>query len=567
MPQTVVLMERIPRSPLNGKVSRSALPPVAPARSGRVGTAAASTLERVLAGLGAEVLGVPDLDRDEDFFAAGGDSLRAFQLLSRITEVTGVAVPFAQFRATPYVAGIADLVKREHGRGDADGAIVPTVRHGERQPASHGQQALWFMDRVHRGAPTYTLPICYRIRGALDLDRLDAALTAIVARHEALRTVFEHHDGKVWQRVGPASPVRTALSVVADQEEAARLATAEAGRPADMTTGPLLRSTCFRISAEEHLWLLSVHHSAFDDWSLAVFWRELAALYTGRPLAEPATQFADYSAWQEGWLRGSEAEQQRAYWRAQLAGDLPVAVPALRDAGARRQSTVGFAIEVPSDAIDPKTVESVARECGTTVAAVLLAAQFTVLRRTTGVAEAAIGVPAACRNRPGTEDLIGYLVNTVALRMRFPEGMRFRDLIARTDEAMVAALTNQDLPFVDVVAGLERRGAPGESPLFQTMFALQTTSVDGIEELDGLSVTDYFVHSGTSKAAVNWTVRQNADSWASDVEFAAGRFDEAGARRWAEALLALLAGGLADPDALIDELPLPTGERQEAVLS
>ncbi|WP_216214810.1 non-ribosomal peptide synthetase [Amycolatopsis aidingensis] len=560
VPQAIVLLDRIPRSPLNGKAARSLLPPVAPTRAGRTGEAGMTTLERVLATLAGEVLDGRPIGRDEDFFAAGGDSLRGFQLLSRVAEVTGVALTFAQLRAAPQVARIAALVQREHGRGAADGAVVPTGEHGDRQPASRGQQALWFLDRVHRGAPTYVIPVCYRIRGPLDLDRLDAALTEIVARHEALRTVLEHQGGKVWQRIRPAGPVRTAVTSVADLDEAHRLAEQEAGRPFDLSTGPLLRSACFRVGAEEHLWLLDVHHAVFDDWSLAVFWRELVALYNGGSLPAPATQYADYSAWQERWLQSADADQQRAYWRARLAGDLPGIELGSRHETGGRVGTEGFAVRLPPAAVDPAAVERVARAQGTTAFAVLLAAFFMTLRRTGDVDEAVIGVPVACRNRPGTEDLIGYLVNTVALRMRFTEGMRFGELIARTDEALAEALTNQDLPFADAVEGLARRGG-GENPLFQAMFAFQSTPMDDCGDIEGLDIEERFVHSGTAKVPLTWTMRQHAAGLAGEIEYAADRFDRTSARRWQDALLALLTAGLADPDAPIDELPLPSPEQ------
>lgn len=554
VPQTIMLLEHIPRSPLNGKVARAKLPPVAPPRAERADTAGMTTLERVVAGLVGDVLGGAPSRRDENFFAAGGDSLRGLQLLSRVTEVTGVALTFAQLRSAPHAAGIAALVKQQHGRATVDGTVVRTEHPGDRRPASRGQQAMWFLDRVHRGAPTYATPFGYRIRGPLDLARLDAALTALVARHEALRTVLEEQDGKVRQRIRPAEPVHTTLTVVADAAEAARLAEQEAGRPFELAGGPLLRSACFRIGAEEHLWLFNVHHAVFDAWSLGVFRRELAALYTGRPLPEPATQYGDYAAWQERWLRGAEAEGQRAYWRTRLAGDLPSIDLGIRRATGVPGGTGGFAIELAPDAVAPAAVERVARAYGSTAFAVLLAAFFTALRRTSGVDEAVVGVPMACRNRPGTEDMIGYLVNTVPVRVRFTAGMRFGELVEQTDAALAEAVTNQELPLADVV-GAARRG--GGEPLFQAIFALQSTPVDGSGDIPGLDIAEQFVHTGTAKFAVTWTLRLDTTGLAGEVEYAADRFDRESARSWQDTLLALLTAGLAEPGTPIDELPAP----------
>jgi hypothetical protein len=370
--------------------------------------------------------------------------------------------------------------------------------------------------------------------------------------------VLEEQSGKVWQRIRPAGPVLTALTIVADSEEASRRAEAEAGRPFDLTIGPLLRSACFRFGAEECLWLLNVHHAVFDAWSLAVFWRELIALYTGQSLPEPTAQLADYCTWQARWLRSTEADEQRAYWRVQLAGDLPTIELGSQRGSGGLVGTDGFALELPPNAVDPAAVERVARAHGTTVFAVLLAAFFATLRRTSGVDEAVVGVPVACRNRQGAEDLIGYLVNTVALRVRFTTGMRFHELITHTGEALAAALTNQELPFADVVEVLVRRGSAGKNPLFQAMFAFQSTPVDGYDDIEGLDISEQFVHSRTAKVPLTWTMRQNPVGLVGEIEYAADRFDQASARRWQDALLTLLAAELADPDALIDESPLST---------
>lgn len=555
VPRTIVLLDRIPRSELNGKVALAELPsaPAAGGRDGRAGPAEPNTLEQVVATILAEVLGWSP-GREKDFFAAGGDSLQALQLLSRVAQATGVAPTFAQLRAAPHVAGIAALVQRERGRVVANRIVTPAADRPERLLASRGQQALWYLHRLQQGAPTYAVPLGHWIRGPLDVDRMDAALTEIVARHEALRTVFEERDGRVWQRVQDADEVRTEVADVADRDEATRLAEEAAGRPFDLTAGPLLRSSCFRVGDDESLWLLNVHHSVFDAWSLAVFWREFAALYAGRALPEPATQYADYCAWQQRWLRSAEADEQRTYWREQLDDTGPVLEP-----GTRRDAVNGhdgFAVTLPHGFADPAVVEEVARECGSTPFTVLLAAFFATLRRTGGGAdEAVVGVPVACRTRPGTEDLIGYLVNTVALRMRFTEDMRFHELVARTDEALAEALTHQELPFTDVVEGLDRDGPAEENPLFQAMFVLQSTPLDG-GGIDGLAVTEHLVHSRTAKVALTCTVRQGVDGLTGEVEYAANRFDDVSARRWQDALRALLAAGLADPGARIDELPL-----------
>ncbi|MGW3116663.1 amino acid adenylation domain-containing protein [Streptomyces sp. NPDC001107] len=552
LPQTIVRLDRIPRSPLSGKALPSELPPP-PAVADRPGRILPSTMEQTVAGLVAHVLGRSP-GADEDFFAAGGDSLRGLQLLSRIAQATGAALSFDQLRSAPTVAGLTALVEGAQQHEPDVGAVTPTGERDEWRPVSRGQAALWYLDKLHRGAATYAVPLGYWISGPLDVDRMDAALTELLARHEALRTTLSERDGRVWSRLQPPVPVRTRVTAVADRAAAARRAEADAARPFDLSTGPLLRSSCYRVDDEHHLWLLNVHHSAFDAWSLGVFRREFAALYQGRRLPEPAVRYADYVAWQERWLASEEAAGQRRYWRDRLSGDAPAVEPG-RPTGSPGQA--GFSIPLRLGGLVPGQVEDVARACGSTPFGVLLAGFFATLHRMTGGADdIVVGVPMAGRGRAGTEELIGYLVNTVPLRMRFTPRMSFRELVERTDAALAEALSRQDLPFSEMTDGIAQGGDAAENPVFQTMFVLQSTPVDYGGAIDGLEITEQLIHSGTAKVALTCTLRLDDGQVTGEVEYATRRFDRPSADRWQDALVTLLESALAAPSARLAELPL-----------
>lgn len=565
LPQIIVWLDKFPRSPLNGKVVPSELPPPpAPTAADEPDVATSTGVEGVVAGLIADVLGRP-ARVDEDFFAAGGDSLRGLQLLSGIARATGAALTFNQLRSAPTVTALTALVEGAR-RQDADGEVVAGAgEHDEWRPASRGQAALWYLDRLQQGAATYAVPLGYWISGPLDLGRMDAALTALVQRHEALRTTLAERDGRVWSRLEPPAPVRTEVTTVADRATATRLAEAAAARPFDLSAGSLVRSSCYRVDDEQHLWLLDVHHSAFDAWSLGVFWREFAALYQDRPLPAPSVRFADYVAWQERWLGSADAAAQRRYWAGQLDGDAPVLEPG-RPTGAEGQA--GFSVPLELASVRLAAVERVARLCGATQFGVLLAGFLATLHRMTGGADdVVVGVPMAGRGRPGTEDLIGYLVNTVPLRMRFTPGMRFRELVERTDAALAEALSRQDLPFAEMVGGLSSGGDAAENPVFQTMFVFQSTPVDGGGEIDGLEITEQLVHSGTAKVALTCSLRLDGGALVGEVEYATRRFDRPSADRWQDALVILLESALANPSARLAELPLLSAASATAQLA
>jgi non-ribosomal peptide synthetase component F len=209
--------------------------------------------------------------------------------------------------------------------------------------------------------------------------------------------------------------------------------------------------------------------------------------------------------------------------------------------------------------MDATAVERVAHDCRSTSYVVLLAALLVTLRRTTGTDDLVVGVPVACRNRPGTENIIGYLVNTVAVRTRLAGTMSFRDVVAGADAAMAEALTNQELPFADAVDGISRSARSGRSPIFQAMFGFQSTPLDGLDGIAGLSIVEHFVHSGTAKTTLTWTARQEATGLVGEIEYAANRFDAASAGRWQAELLETLNAALSRPDVPIDALVPQTG--------
>ncbi|WP_432056827.1 amino acid adenylation domain-containing protein [Streptomyces sp. bgisy022] len=553
VPGTLVLLDRIPRSPLSGKVIPADLPTPSPDVAGQSAPVSGTAEEDLVAGLVADVLGRAP-GADEDFFAAGGDSLRGLQLLSRIAQATGAALTFDQLRSAPTVTALAALVGGARGRAPGTDAVTPAGEHGEWRPTSRGQAALWYLDRLHQGAASYSVPLGYRISGPLDVDRMDAALTELTARHESLRTVLVEHEGCVRARLLPPAPVRTRVTEVPDLAAATRRAEADAARPFDLSAGPMLRSSCYRMDDGHHLWLLNVHHSAFDAWSLGVFWREFAALYQGHRLPPPAVRYADYVAWQERWLASEEAAEQRRYWSERLSGEAPAVEPG-RPTGVPGQA--GFSLPLRLGRTGPARLEDVARACGSTPFGVLLAAFFATLHRMNrDVDDIVVGVPMAGRSRAGTEDLIGYVVNTVPVRMSFTPGMTFRELVERTDSTLTEALSRQELPFSEMTEGITQGGDGAENPVFQTMFVLQSTPVDDGGAIDGLEVTEHLVHSGTAKMALTCTLRLDDEGVTGEVEYAARRFDRPSAERWQDALVTLLESALALPSTRLAELPL-----------
>jgi amino acid adenylation domain-containing protein len=490
VPSLWTVLPALPRT-ANGKVDRRALPAPAAltAAAGGEEASARNPLEEILATLFAEVLGLGRaevLGGDASFFDAGGHSLLVTRLVARIRQTLGVDLPLTAVFQAPTVTGLARRVEEALSRGGArrPGPIPRIPRAGDSGfPASFAQERLWFLDQLEPGEATYHMPAAVRLRGPLNVAALHGALSGAVLRHEALRTLFEATpDGPV-QVILPPAPVplpEIDLSTLAAdrfEAEALRLAAAEARRPFDLATGPLLRAALVRLAADEHRLLFNLHHVAADGGSMAVLLRDVGALYraalTGGDPGLPALpiQYADFAVWQRERMRRERLAALLAFWRGQLAGAPPaIELPADRPVPVertRRGGTVPFAL---SEELS-RELATLARRRGATRFMVLLAGLDALLARLSGQSDLVVGIPVSGRTRIETEELVGLFVNTLPLRVDCGGCLSALDLIGRVRRALLEAYAHQELPFEQLVNALRTERDLGRSPLFQVMLA------------------------------------------------------------------------------------------------
>ena len=381
---------------------------------------------------------------------------------------------------------------------DAPDQNIPHVHQVGPVALSFAQQRLWFLCRLDaRAGAAYHIPGGVRLSGALDTAALQAALDRIVARHAALRTRFLTVDGQPMQLVDAASGF--ALSHVdlrgdAQPEQAmARLSQEEASAPFDLEHGPLIRGRLLRLAEHEHVLLVTMHHIVSDGWSMSVLINEFSALYAafaaGRPDPLPALriQYADYSAWQRRWLDGALLQRQQAFWSEHLA-----AAPALLELPTDRprppvQDYAGASVSFTLDAELSAGLNSLSQRHGSTLFMTLLAAWAALLGRLSGQTDVVIGTPVANRTRSEVEPLIGFFVNTQALRVDLSGSPTVAELLAQVRRTALAAQTHQDLPFEQVVEALQPVRSMAHSPVFQTMLAWQNTP-QGTLDLPGLQL-------------------------------------------------------------------------------
>ncbi len=576
VPSVFVPLDALPLTQ-NGKVDHKALPaPEGAGASEAEYVAPRTATEEMLAGLWSDLLGVGRIGVADNFFELGGHSLLATQLMSRVREAFSVEVALRELFEQPTVERLAEAVEEALRRGAGVSAppIVAVSREGA-LPLSFAQQRLWFIDQMTPGSATYNVPIAVSLTGRLDVEALRWTLGEVVRRHEALRTIFSSIDGRPTQLVHPPRPVPLPLvdlGVLPDRErhaEGERLAAEEARRPFDLAAGPLLRATLLRLAPEEYVMLFNTHHIVSDGWSMGVLIEEVAALYKayleGRPspLPELKVQYADYAAWQRGWLQGEVLEQQVGYWREQLAGAPPVLeLPTDYPRGAvQTHRGDRYLFTLPAELSE--VLKELSRREGVTLFMTLLAGWQLLLSRYSGQEDVVVGTPIANRHRSEVEPLIGFFVNTLALRAKLDARQSFRGLLAQVKEVTLGAYAHQDLPFEKLVEELQPERRLSHTPLFQVMFALQNAPI-GELNLPGLQLRP--AGRGGEESShydLALSISESGGELKCSLGYSADLFEAGTAERLALHYARLLGEAVAAPDRLVSELEMLTAAELE----
>src|ERR1700682_2700481 len=468
------------------------------------------------------------------------------------------------------------LQKRETNRSPAH-SITPRANR-DSAAVSFAQQRLWFLDRIEPDRASYNVPRAIRLKGALDLRAWQRTLDELIARHEPFRTRFSSVDGTLRQVI--SADARLPLQIIdlsnlaSDEREtrAQELAKEEAVRTFNLAQGPVVRARLLRLSERQHVLLLTPHHIVSAAWSASVLFRELGALYNAfsrgqaSPLEPLPIQYADFAEWQRNWLQGEVLEEQLGYWRKQLDGaggilELPAghprpAVPTAR--GARQSLSLSRALS--------EQLSELSKREGVTLFMTLLAAFQTLLHRYTDEVDIVVGSPIAGRNRAETEELIGFFINTLALRTNLSGGPTFQELLARVKETAVGAYAHQDLPFEKLVEELQPERDLNRNPFFQMMFQFQNASRAALE-LNGLTISQLDVLTETSKFDLMLAAVEEEDVLTFVMEYSTDLFEGETILRLLRQLSTLLEAIVASPDKRISCLPLMSEAARHLILS
>ena len=583
IPAAYVLLPALPLTP-SGKLDRNALP--APEREAMSKTAyvePSTPLERTLAEIWQQVLGLERVGVHDHFFELGGHSLRLIQVQNQIRTRLEIEAPLVELFRHPTVGDQARYLSPSLGPDDEQRTLAPAERipaqprTTDRFPLSFAQQRLWFLDQLEPGSASYNIPLALRLTGPLDLAALERSFHTIIRRHESLRTVFavDPVSGDPVQIIRPFEPLPlslvdlSALARDRREDEIQQRARGEASQPFDLTTGPLVRVVVLSLAADEHVILLTLHHIISDGWSMGVIVRELVTLYSAGPgagaLPPLPIQYADYAIWQRQWMAGEIHQRQLSYWQQQLGGSLPVvALPTDRPRPAMQ--TFNGALERLT--LEPALLarlQALSAETDATLFMTLLAAFDVLLYRYTHQEDVLVGTPIAGRQQTETEALIGFFVNTLVLRTRLRGELPFRELLRRVRETALQAYANQDLPFELLVDELRVERDMSVSPLFQVLFVLQNTPLPALE-LPRIALNVVDIDNDTAKFDLTVSLHEERGGLTSIFEYNTDLFDRATIQRMAEHWRTLLASIAAAPDQPLDDLALIGADERERLL-
>lgn len=567
IPSVFMRIEKIPLTG-NGKTDYQALPEPVFEHQVAEFVAPRNEIERTLVSLWQELLRVPKVGIEDNFFALGGHSLLATRLLLQIHERFHVRLTLRDLFEQTTVAALARRLEIEwHQQDNSDATELPRADRSGLVPLSFAQEQMWILSRIYPQLSAYNIPIRINIVGELDHDRLARALAMVLQRHEALRTTFEEGGD------GPLARIHSHMEITVDfrfldglnsdarGEALTREALLLAKSAMNLTVGPLIRATHFMFSREHSALILLIHHANFDGWSVSILLEELGDAYASISNAsgwnpEPLVrQYPDYATWQRMRMVSPEFEVDLAYWKKQLAGPLPVLQMPLDYSRPVIQTWEGGRLRHILSMEHYEQVARLANQLGTTPFAILLAGWKTLLFRHTGETDSIVGAALAGRYQRAWEPLIGFFVNAVAIRVRIGRDLSFDRLVKRVHETLLAAQTHQEVPFERVVAEVQRDRDPSRSPIFQTMIVLHNTP-DYHVERGGLVWTAEELGNGGAKFELTLAMQVVDGALNLDLEYNTALFRPVTAEMLLHELASILRDATTEPARSVGHLHL-----------
>ncbi|WP_327195511.1 non-ribosomal peptide synthase/polyketide synthase [Paenibacillus alvei] len=560
IPSYFVQLERMPLTS-NGKVDRKALPePQGGLQTGVEYVAPRNRTESQLVKIWEEVLGYFGIGVLDNFFELGGHSLRATNLVSKIRKDMNVELPlrdvFRYMTVESMAGAIASLEETQH-------SSIPKAEERAYYPVSSAQKRLYVLHQLDGSELNYNLPSALQLEGALNEAKVEKALTALVARHDMLRTGFEIVNGEPVQRIHPLAAFK--VEKLQASEDQVRAILEDFIQPFDLTQPPLLRALLIELEKEKFLLALDIHHIGSDGLSMDVLLREFVGLYNGEELPELRIQYKDYAVWQQSEEQRQRIKQQEEYWRGVFSSELPVLELPLDFSRPAVQQFDGRTLTFTLDAEKSEALKRLAGDSGVTLYMLLLAAYSVLLHKYAGQEDIVVGTPIAARSHADLHPIIGMFVNTLALRLSPAAERTFLDYLQEVKETTLGAYEHQDYPFEELVEALQVSRDLSRNPLFDTMFSLQKhESLD--LTLEGLQWSLFDIEEKTAKFDLSLDIVEADNELVCKIEYATSLFRQETMVRLAGHYEQLLASILDQPGARISDLDILTDSEKHDLL-
>ena len=584
VPSAFVNLDALPLTP-NGKLDRKALPDISSADSKNIFRAPETASQVLICNLFAQLTGTQNIGLDDDFFAVGGHSLLAIELIIQIRKNSGCEIDLNTLFDAPTPVALAQALDLKNS-GESF-VIAPASGHLSENEVvlSFGQQRLWMLNQIEGTTSAYNIPSALRLVGPLNIEALSSSLTAIINRHEPLRTVIRENEhgqqyGYLLNTPDAASFLhKIDLTHLKDADQKTALAHAlefESSKPFDLSNDHALRATLICLKENEHVLAITFHHHASDGLSVAVFVNELSLAYTAFcsnqiPEWQPLpVQYADWAKWQQDtFLKESsegitvlDAKVERAKERLQEAPELlTLPLDFQRDPMRARQS--GLVEFVIPHAI-ASHLEQIAQQSNTTLFTVLLAVYAATLSRIASQQTVVIGSPVSGRNQIETKDLIGFFVNTLAIPLSIDATTTGIELVAQARSVVQNALIDQDLPFERLVEDLGVSRSLSHTPVFQAMFSFQAADTNSIDlRLENLAINEIGTAISQAKFDLHLYLKPIPDGTIrGGFEFDADLFKSSSVELWADAFASLLLNFSEHTELPVNSLALLSQEQR-----
>jgi amino acid adenylation domain-containing protein len=568
VPRLWVRLDSLPLTP-NGKTDKRALPE-AEANSEESYTAPQTTTEKQLARIWEELLGVETIGTKDNFFELGGHSLLAMRVISQVRRELNKELKIRDLFVYPTIADLSKQLEVEAAE-TAGSTIKKAEPRPEYIPLSYSQERLWFIDRLE-GSVQYHIPGVLKLEGHLDAVSLELAIRNVVNRHEVLRTVIREHEGHGFQFVKPAAQWELTQTSFANESKLKSYIGTLIEKPFDLSADDMLRAELICTADNSYVLAMVIHHIASDAWSLPIIVNEIATLYSAYSngnqlqLPEPALQFADYAIWQRDNLLEEKVEEKLQYWKSKLQNVMPLQLPVdfARPTGS---SSKGTTLTFNIDQKLSNSLQLLSQEHGATLYMTLLSVFNILMYRYSGQDDVCVGTSIAGRPNPELERLIGFFVNTLALRNQVKSDEPFTKLLEQIKQTTLEAYEHQEVPFEKVVEAVVKERTAGVSPLFQVMLVLGNTPSIPELKLNGLQLSGFDYEQSAVKFDLTFFVSESPDGLQCAVQYRTDVFSSVRIETMVAHFCTLLASAAAAPEKLVGKLQMLNAQQEDHLLA